>query len=54
MSLLLGIETSCDETAAADDDFATIYGQWKEFRAGITQWHGLAETAMVSWTGRRT
>ena len=42
-----------DETAASDDDFATIFEQWKEFRAGITQWHGLAETAMVSWTGRR-
>ena len=42
-----------DETAASDDDFATIYEAWKEFRAGITQWHGLAETAMVSWTGRR-
>ena len=41
-----------DETAAGDDDFNTIFGHWSAFRDGITQWHGLAETAMVSWTGR--
>ena len=43
-----------DETAAGDDDFATILEQWTAFRSSITQWHGLAETAMVSWTGRRS
>ena len=41
------------ETAAENDDFATIYAAWKDFRSAITQWHGLAEAAMVSWTGRR-
>ncbi len=40
-----------DETAA-ENDFRTIFGHWSAFRDGITQWHGLAETAMVSWTGR--
>ena len=41
-----------DEKAAENSDFATIFEAWKAFRDGITQWHGLAETAMVSWTGR--
>ena len=41
-----------DETASGDSDFATIFEAWKSFRDGITQWHGLAETQMVSWTGR--
>ena len=40
------------ETAAENDDFNTIFQQWSAFRDAITQWHGLAETAMVSWTGR--
>ena len=43
-----------DETAAGDSDFASIFTEWKNFRDGITRWHGLAETAMVSWTGRHT
>ena len=41
-----------EETAAENEDFNTIFQQWSAFREGITQWHGLAETAMVSWTGR--
>ena len=41
-----------EERAAENDDFDTIFRQWNAFRDGITQWHGLAETAMVSWTGR--
>ena len=41
-----------DETAVENDDFRTIFGHWSAFRDGITRWHGLAETAMVSWTGR--
>ena len=41
-----------DELAADNADFASIFEQWSAFREGITRWHGLAETAMVSWTGR--
>ena len=41
-----------DEEAAGNADFATIFEEWKSFREAITGWHGLAETAMVSWTGR--
>ncbi len=43
---------SSTRPAAENDDFNTIFGHWIAFREGITQWHGLAETAMVSWTGR--
>ena len=43
-----------DEIAGEDSDFASIFAEWRSFREGITRWHGLAETQMVSWTGRHT
>ncbi len=42
-----------EETAAGDDDFNTIFREWSAFRDAITHWHGTAETAMLSWTGRQ-
>ena len=41
-----------DELSAQDSDFAAIFPEWNAFRTGITAWHGLAETSMVSWLGR--
>ncbi len=41
-----------DELAAKDQDFATIFKEWKKFRDSIQRWHGLAETAMLTYLGK--
>ncbi len=41
-------ETVLDGVAAEDDNFARILGPWREFRAGIAEWHGLAERSFLS------
>ena len=41
-------EVVLDGVAADDDNFARILGPWREFRAGIAEWHGLAERSFLS------
>ena len=41
-----------DEIAAADADFASIFGQWSAFRDAIQSWHGLAERAYLQYVGQ--
>jgi len=41
-----------DESAAASADFASIFGEWKTFRTGIYEWHGLAEKSYLDYVGR--
>ena len=41
-------ENVLDGVAAEDDNFARILGPWREFRAGIAEWHGLAERSFLS------
>jgi TRAP-type mannitol/chloroaromatic compound transport system substrate-binding protein len=43
-----------DESAAADTDFASIFSQWKLFRAGQRIWHALAENAMNAYESQIT
>ena len=40
-------ENVLDNVAADNSDFASILGPWREFRASIQEWHGLAETSML-------
>lgn len=40
-------EVVLDLAASASTDFASILGPWREFRDGIQEWHGLAETSML-------
>ncbi len=40
-------ETVLDGVAADNSDFASILGPWRQFRDGIQEWHGLAETSML-------
>ena len=40
-------ENVLDTTAANNSDFASILGPWRQFRDGIQEWHGLAETSML-------
>ena len=42
-----------DELAQSDSDYNAIFGEWKKFRDDIQGWHGLAETAMLSYLGQR-
>ena len=37
-----------DTVAGEDDNFAQILGPWREFRDGISEWHGLAERSFLS------
>jgi TRAP-type mannitol/chloroaromatic compound transport system substrate-binding protein len=41
-------ENVLDTVAADDDTFARILGPWREFRAGISEWHGLAERSFLN------
>ena len=41
-------ENVLDGVAAEDENFARILGPWREFRAGIAEWHGLAERSFLS------
>ncbi|MCA9934574.1 MAG: TRAP transporter substrate-binding protein DctP [Ardenticatenaceae bacterium] len=38
-----------DELAQNDTDFKSIYEQWKEFRAGIQEWHTFIETSYADF-----
>lgn len=38
-----------DDNAAADEDFASIFENWKAFRSDIQEWHGVAEQAMTNY-----
>ncbi len=40
-------EKVLDDEAAANADFASILTPWRQFRDGIQEWHGLAETSML-------
>ena len=41
-------ENVLDSVAAEDENFARILGPWREFRDGISEWHGLAERSFLS------
>lgn len=41
-------ESVLDGVAADDENFARILGPWREFRDGISEWHGLAERSFLS------
>lgn len=41
-------ENVLDSVAADDENFARILGPWREFRDGISEWHGLAERSFLS------
>ena len=41
-------ENVLDSVAADDENFAQILGPWREFRDGISEWHGLAERSFLS------
>ncbi|MCY4425014.1 MAG: hypothetical protein OXC06_18285 [Acidimicrobiaceae bacterium] len=41
-------EDVLDDVAADDANFARILGPWREFRDGISEWHGLAERSFLS------
>lgn len=38
-----------DEFASQDEDFGSILKEWSAFRDGIQKWHGLAETAYLTY-----
>ena len=40
-------ESLLDSFAAADPEFATILGPWREYRDLVSAWHGTAELAML-------
>jgi len=40
-------EKVLDNAASENADFASILGPWRQFRDGIQEWHGLAETSML-------
>jgi len=40
-------ENVLDDVAANNPQFADILGPWRQFRDGIQEWHGLAETSML-------
>ncbi len=40
-------ENVLDSVAADDANFGRILGPWREFRAGISEWHGLAERSFL-------
>ncbi|MEM7093264.1 MAG: twin-arginine translocation signal domain-containing protein [Actinomycetota bacterium] len=40
-------EAVLDAEASSNSDFASILAPWREFRDGIQEWHGLAETSML-------
>ena len=40
-------ENVLDSVAADDDNFARILGPWRQFRDGISEWHGLAERSFL-------
>jgi len=37
-----------DNAASGNADFASILGPWRTFRDGVQEWHGLAETSMLT------
>jgi len=41
-------ENVLNTVAADDENFARILGPWREFRDGISEWHGLAERSFLS------
>ncbi|MYA13567.1 MAG: ABC transporter substrate-binding protein, partial [Acidimicrobiaceae bacterium] len=41
-------ENVLDSVAAEDENFARILGPWREFRDGISEWHGLAERSFLT------
>ena len=41
-------ENVLDTVAADDEHFARILGPWREFRDGISEWHGLAERSFLN------
>lgn len=41
-------ENVLDSIAADDPKFAAILGPWREFRDGISEWHGLAERSYLT------
>ncbi len=41
-------ENVLNDVAADDENFARILGPWREFRDGISEWHGLAERSFLS------
>ncbi len=41
-------ENVLDGLAADDERFAAILGPWREFRDGISEWHGLAERSYLT------
>ena len=41
-------ENVLDEIAANNERFAAILGPWREFRDGISEWHGLAERSYLT------
>ncbi len=41
-------ENVLNEKASEDAHFARILGPWREFRDGISEWHGLAERSFLS------
>ena len=41
-------ENVLDSVAAEDENFDRILGPWRDFRAGISEWHGLAERSFLN------
>ena len=41
-------ENVLNQKASEDANFARILGPWREFRDGISEWHGLAERSFLS------
>lgn len=41
-------ENVLDTVAAGDPQFAAILGPWREFRDGVSEWHGLAERSYLN------
>jgi TRAP-type mannitol/chloroaromatic compound transport system substrate-binding protein len=41
-------ENVLDTVAAGDPKFAEILGPWREFRDGVSEWHGLAERSYLN------
>jgi len=41
-------EAVLDNAASGNADFASILGPWRTFRDGVQEWHGLAETSMLT------
>ena len=41
-------ENVLNTVAEEDENFRNILGPWREFRASIAEWHGLAERSYLT------